>query len=286
MKTIVAVLCVFAFAIRTSGQTTTTYDTGIGHGSPKTTLPAVVITWDYQSETKSLLVHATNNSGKDIVAYCISVRHKLPDGTLDKQSFSGLIMDSLSMLVSAQVAKDPVTAERRLRESSAGPLAAGTTRDIRMENVSNSDVEVAADVVFYGDGSFDNQNENQFKRMLARRQGELLAINKANPIMRDSLADPANEHPTEAAIPELAKVAAEAMTHEADGQYDPARTELDSLRAAIFNMRLIARTVRERIGSPSQVGKTERERMTEYVEDQEKKAELMTPHCHLEIALK
>jgi hypothetical protein len=32
-------------------------------------------------------------------------------------------------------------------------------------------------------------------------------------------------------------------------------------------------------------GKTERERLTKYVEEQEK-VELMTPHCHLEIALK
>ena len=33
-------------------------------------------------------------------------------------------------------------------------------------------------------------------------------------------------------------------------------------------------------------GKTERERLTLYVEAQEKRVELMTPHCHLEIALK
>jgi hypothetical protein len=30
----------------------------------------------------------------------------------------------------------------------------------------------------------------------------------------------------------------------------------------------------------------ERERLTQYVEEQEKRVELMTPHCHLEIALK
>jgi hypothetical protein len=33
-------------------------------------------------------------------------------------------------------------------------------------------------------------------------------------------------------------------------------------------------------------GKTERERLTQYVQDQEKRVELMVPHCHLEIALK
>jgi hypothetical protein len=35
-----------------------------------------------------------------------------------------------------------------------------------------------------------------------------------------------------------------------------------------------------------QKGKTERQRLTQYVEEQEKRVELMTPHCHLEIALK
>jgi hypothetical protein len=29
--------------------------------------------------------------------------------------------------------------------------------------------------------------------------------------------------------------------------------------------------------------KTERDRLKQYVEEQEKKVELMTPHCHLEI---
>jgi hypothetical protein len=33
-------------------------------------------------------------------------------------------------------------------------------------------------------------------------------------------------------------------------------------------------------------GTTERERLSRYVEEQEKRVELITPHCHLEIALK
>jgi hypothetical protein len=35
-----------------------------------------------------------------------------------------------------------------------------------------------------------------------------------------------------------------------------------------------------------QKGTTERERLTQYLEEQEKRVELMTPHCHLEITLK
>src|SRR6266403_123582 len=90
--TIVAVLCV-AFAIRTTGQATTTYDTGIGHGIPPiptvhseipNKLPAVVITSDYYAQPKVLVVHALNNSGKDITGYTFIIRHKNADGTIDK----------------------------------------------------------------------------------------------------------------------------------------------------------------------------------------------------------
>jgi hypothetical protein len=44
----------------------------------------VVITYDYYAQRKVLVVHALNNSGKDITGYTIIIRHKNPDGTLDK----------------------------------------------------------------------------------------------------------------------------------------------------------------------------------------------------------
>jgi hypothetical protein len=37
------------------------------------------------------------------------------------------------------------------------------------------------------------------------------------------------------------------------------------------------------LGTPSEQNMTERERLLEFVERQEKQVELMTPHCHLEI---
>jgi hypothetical protein len=40
------------------------------------------------------------------------------------------------------------------------------------------------------------------------------------------------------------------------------------------------------IGAPSEKDKTERERLLQFVEKQEKLVELITPQCHLEIALK
>src|SRR5437879_10191858 len=67
MQSAMVVMLCLAFAIRTSGQTTMTYDTGIGHGTPPiptvqfevpNTLPAVVITSDYYAQPKVLVLHA------------------------------------------------------------------------------------------------------------------------------------------------------------------------------------------------------------------------------------
>jgi hypothetical protein len=43
------------------------------------------------------------------------------------------------------------------------------------------------------------------------------------------------------------------------------------------------RTAEEANEKAREKGKTERDRLKQYVEEQEKKVELMTPHCHLEI---
>jgi hypothetical protein len=112
---ITAVLCI-AFAVRTSGQTTTTYDTGIGQGVPPiptvqstapNSLPAMAITSDYYAQPKVLVLHALNNSGKDITGYTIIIRHKKADGTLDENGRSESMEDMLGVLITTEMAKDP-----------------------------------------------------------------------------------------------------------------------------------------------------------------------------------
>jgi hypothetical protein len=148
------------------------------------------------------------------------------------------------------------------------------------------DVVITADVVFYADGTFDQQNEDQFKRMVARRQSQLLAMKKVNEIVRAALSDSANDHPTEAAITELAKATAEEMAHNPDGPYNMEFEQIESLRAGISKVRTVQRMAAHNIGAPSEKDKTERERLLQFVEKQEKRVELITPQCHLEIALK
>jgi hypothetical protein len=160
-------------------------------------------------------------------------------------------------------------------------FSAGTTRDMTLNGInSGADVNAVADVVFYTDGTFDEQNKEGFKRIVVERQRELLAIKKANEIIRGALADSANDHPTATAIEELAKAAVAATTHKPDGPYDPVQGQEMSLQREIANVGNVQEPGR------AQQGTTERERLTQYVEEQEKRVELMTPHCHLEVTLK
>jgi hypothetical protein len=267
---IAAVLCVvpcLAFTIRTSGQ------------AQEVQKVPVVITYDYYAQPKVLVVHALNNSGKDITGYTIIIRHKNPDGTLDKSGWTENTSDMLSVLISTQMAKDP-TASERVRQQDIGNNAryaagngifvAGETRDMTLPGInSGSELAVAAGAVFYTDGTYEKQDENSFKRMLTARQAQLQQMKEEDEMIRNALADTTNDHPVAAVLKELSKRHAEAMEKPGQGFFP---LDLGNLKY-----------LQQPQAYGEQKGKTERERLTQYVEEQEKKVELMTPHCHLEI---
>ena len=246
--------------------------------SPQTqaqTVP-VVITSDYYAQPKVLILHALNNSGKDIAGYTITIRHKNPDGTVDKGGSSSML-DMLSVLITTQMAKDSVPSERmHLQDGNKqfpagnGIFFAGETRDVTLTEInSGSDLDTTAAVVFYTDGSYDQQDEGAFKQMLAYRQHQLRQIKGTNELIRNALADETNVHPVAGVLTELNKRRIEEMNKGQRFPVDLSDSELRSMEQPVSN-------------GPMK-GKSERERLTQYVEDQEKRVELMTPHCHLEI---
>ena len=279
-----ALLSLVCSAAQAQTDTDTTATPSVVAQSQTQNVP-VLITLDYHAETKALVLRATNNSGKGISGYYISIQYRLPNGTWDKSGPSGSVQDMMDVLVTIQMAKDPADAERRYQQQGLGPFATGTTRELILNNISSADVKATADPIFYTDGSYEKQDENEFKRFLSRRQGELLGNMEASKIIRAALADATNENPVATAIPELAKAAAEGMAHNPDGPYDPARTVVGLLEGNINMLRMIQEQAVKNWGGPSEKGKTERERVIQYVEKQERRVELMTPHCHLEIAL-
>jgi len=259
---ILAAVCI-AFAIRTCGQT------------PVQTVP-VVITSDYYAHPKVLVLHLFNGSGKDITGYTIIIRHKKPDGTLDENGRSETTEDMLGVLMMQQMAKN--SSERTRLENSGrvfpkgyGIFLAGETRDKTLTAIeSGSDVDAIAGAVFYTDGTYDEQDKDALKRALANRQGALQQMKEEDELIRNALADSTNEHPVAAVLTELNKRRVEEMGKQASF-YSPGPSNLQNLQRPAYG---------------PQKGMSERERLTQYVEEQEKKVELMTPHCHLEIALK
>jgi hypothetical protein len=138
---------------------------------------------------------------------------------------------------------------------------------------SNSELGMAAAAVFYADGSYDQQDEDAFKQMLADRQHQLQEMKDTDELIRNALADEANAHPVAVVLTQLSKRRVEEM--DKPGQRFPMDLSDSELRS-----------MQQPISYGPMKGKTERERLTQYVEEQEKKVELMTPHCHLEIAQK
>ncbi len=286
---IVAVLCI-AFAIRTPGQTPTTYDTGIGHGSPHmptihseipNTLPTLVITSDYYAQPKVLVLHALNNSGKDITGYTIIIRHKKADGTLDENGRSESMEDMLGVLIMSEMAKDPGASESIRQQNAAtasfpkgyGTFLAGETRDKTLTGIeSASELDIIAGAVLYTDGTYDEQDKDAFKRALSSRQGALQQMKEEDELIRNALADTTNERPVAGVLTELNKRRVEAMDKPNHEFLPPMNlSNLQNMQRPLYG---------------KQKGMTERERLTQYVDEQEKRVELMTPHCHLEISVK
>jgi hypothetical protein len=200
----------------------------------------------------------------------------------------GQYADMLDAWAYVQTSKDPDRYERQWESRSGGVFHAGATRDINLTGVDDPNVVVSSAVIFYADGSFDQHDDDRFNRMLETRQGNLFGKKETDKNIRDVLADPANEHPCAAVIAALAKEVGQSL---GDASQDVLSNFLQSrgeeaLRTGIANMRLIQMAAVKKTGSPSEQNLTERERLTLFVERQERQVELMTPHCHLEIALK
>ena len=264
---IVTVLCVAGFAIWTPCH------------AQAQTVP-VVFTSDYYAQPKVLVLHALNTSGKDITGYTFIIRHKNPDGTVDKSGYSSTTSDMLSMLITSQMAKDAAASERIRLEgnffASAGNgiFLAGETRDTTLTEInSGSELDITAGAVFYADGSYDQQDEDAFKQMLAYRQHQLQQMKDTDELIRNALADEPNAHPVAVVLTQLKKRRVEEL--DKPGQRFPMDLSDSELRS-----------MQQPVSYGPMKGKTERERLTQYVEEQEKKVALMTPHCHLEIALK
>src|SRR5260370_34254628 len=148
------------------------------------------------------------------------IRHKNADGTLEENGRSETTSDMLNVLIISQMAKDP-TASERIRQQNIGNsyfpagtgiFTAGENRDMTLTGInSGSELDVVAGVVFYTDGTYDQTDDDAFKRLLAMRQGGLQEMKDTNELIRNALADTTNEHPVAAVLTKFNKIRGAAM---------------------------------------------------------------------------
>jgi hypothetical protein len=240
----------------------------------------VALIWNYYPQPKTLVLHLTNISSKDITEFSVAGKKTYTDGRREDLQH---IYTMLSRLVEIQTAKDQALIERRDRESGNGIFLAGTTRDIVFPEPANtkdiSNVDAVVDVVFYTDGTFDEQNRDTLKGMLAGRQRQLLIDKEVIQAIDNALANKADNHPGVAALAELTKIAVEQTvkysSYQEGAQYDPEKGQQYFLQMSIGNLQSNLQQ--------EQKATTEREKLADYREYLIRVVEVLTPQCHLEI---
>ena len=258
----------------------------------------VVLTWNYDAQQKTLTLHLANYSGKDITAYNISISEKYTDGSTNPSCLGGIRcfpgekmeemlgaivfqlgkgeerhgMAGAGVLVNGQRAPGTVDVERMRREYGK-VFATGTTRDqVILEAKDISDVDAVVDMVVYADATADVQNERAFKQLMAMRKGQLLAMEKVNEVVKRVLADPTVDSPISAALTELTPLA-DVPQRKNRSPEDTEFSEAIHLQSTVKNFQNMQRW---------RMNMTEREYLAQYLEGQEKRVALMSPHCETE----
>ena len=129
-------------------------------------------------------------------------------------------------------------------------------------------VEAVVDVVAYADGTADVlDNDQAFQNLVAERKGPLLAMQKTMEIIKGVLADPMVSSPVAEVLRVLTPLADadQARNRPADAEF----FEAMGLRNHVRDLEIVPKTM------------TEREWLTRYVEQQEKRIALWSPHANL-----
>jgi hypothetical protein len=179
---------------------------------------AIVQTWHYDPVSQNLSIRVVNTSMKIVTAYDLALKITYADKT------TNTFFDAKDMLAAFL--------------NGRGGFAPNDARDVLFpQQKPVADLVVDVDVVMYADRTADVLNQLAYERMIAGRQGEVLALQKVNEVVSQMLSDPKVSDPTAAAIAELTREAdvlkgSNIRTAEADPQ---ARMELH-IRNAIRNM--------------------------------------------------
>jgi hypothetical protein len=149
---------------------------------------AVVQSSDYDAVKGVTTVHIVNTSDKEISALNLSFHVDYPDGRVSGPAEFGL--DFLEGVIQGIGGFAPGAAYNQEFPGQEGP------------------VQATVDMVAYVDGTADVLNEGAFRRLVARRKANVLAMQKVDELLNGALADPAEQHPSARVVAELKSLVA------------------------------------------------------------------------------
>ena len=159
--------------------------------------------------------------------------------------------------------------EGEQRENST--FAAGTSRyQHNPETKDITDVTAVVDMAIFEDATAYVQNERAFKHLMAMRKGQLMAMEKVDEVLKRSLADPSVSSPVSTVVAELIPLLVGLMSNNRSLE-KPEDQQESELKSDIANLRSM------------QQRKNEREYLTRYAEELEKRIELMKPHANVSV---
>lgn len=186
---------------------------------------AVVQTTQFDAAKSQLTVNVFNTSQKDITALSFTVFITHTDGA--EVSFSWSTDFVWGIISSAEQGHE-------IEPAASHGFEAGTSRDLDIP-LSPPGISYRAiiSVAIYADGTADVLDKAAFQRLIMRRKGEVLAMQKANKLLANALADAKDAHPSITVQAELKALAYALEADQHKNTADPSSYEaLGFLEAA------------------------------------------------------
>ncbi|MGB8522595.1 MAG: hypothetical protein WCD43_06490 [Candidatus Acidiferrales bacterium] len=150
---------------------------------------AVVQGSHYDPVKGIVTVSVLNTSQKDITAIDFNIILTYPDGTAGSHGWSTDFLGGMISTIEQGHEIEPGAGN--------GTFEAGALRDFEIPQTTPiTDIRATVGVVIYADGMADVLNETAFRQIVLQRKGRVLAMQKADELLANALADPKNDHPS------------------------------------------------------------------------------------------